>query len=1004
MTAPNNSDNNASESPKINYKETLLLPETTFKMKAGAATREPEIEQFWDREKIYFKAQEQRKASGAETFVLHDGPPYLSSDKIHIGTALNKILKDIVTRYQYQRGHYAPYVPGYDGHGLPIENAVVKSIKGGRKAISEVELRQKCRDFGAKNLKGQETNFKRLGVWGHWEEPYITTDPKFEATQIKAFYEMHKKGYVYKGLKPVYWCSHCETALADAEVEYDNHTSDSVYVKFPIVYAHIQGGFGSTPEEVEKIGEQKISLLKSASMVIWTTTPWTIPANLAQSVHPNFMYVVIQTEAGNLLIAEDLLEHFVSSTGLEQYEILGHFEGVELEKVKTQHPFIDRTSPVLNGRHVTLEAGTGVVHTAPGHGMEDYVICQQYDADKLKNNPIGIVSPVDAKGVFTEEAQEPRLIGQHYSKANAIVIEILKEKNALLGHKKIEHSYPHCWRCHQPVIYRATEQWFISIDKIRETALKEIKKEETKWIPERGEARIASMVEGRGDWCISRQRVWGVPIPVFYCTACDKPLINEKTTDDLYEIFCKESSDAWWAKSAAELLRDDTACECGSKEFIKETDIMDVWFDSGITHTAVVADRKEELGELPVELYLEGSDQHRGWFQSSLLTSVMLNGKAPFKTVLTHGFVLDGNGRKMSKSKGNVIDPNKIMNQYGADVLRLWVASVDYSVDMRIGDEIIKQLVEVYKKVRNTMRFMLGNLAGFDPALHTVPYKELSEDDKYILHCLQEVVRKLSFAFDDYQFHHYYQVLQNFCVTELSSSYFDMAKDVLYCDPEDGQRRRAMQTVLYNVFITLLPMLVPVAPHLAEDIWQNMPENQKPNYGFDVPPISIVMAPWPKSLQDEFSLPLGDLVRYERRLEFKDSVNVAIELARSEGVNKIKSSMEAKVLIRNGKDSQGGWGGANESFLVGHSPEDLASFFQVAQVEFVDAEVYFKEGLPVANYKEYRDILGVIPAKGQKCERCWNYRESVGTFDAHPTICERCHGAVMEMPEKASVT
>ncbi len=1034
---------NTSENSKINYKETLLLPETTFKMKAGAATREPEIEQFWDDQQIYFKAQEQRKASGAEKFILHDGPPYLSSDKIHIGTALNKILKDIVTRYQYQRGHYAPYVPGYDGHGLPIENAVVKSIKGGRKAISDVELRQKCRDFGAKNLKGQETNFKRLGVWGDWEHPYITTDPKFEATQIKAFYEMHKKDYVYKGLKPVYWCSHCETALADAEVEYDNHTSDSIYVKFAIDNSSLKPGQ---------------EMLKDASVVIWTTTPWTIPANLALSVHPEYEYEVFEEKISGqkYLVASELKEQVIEclvkelakigkqleptlegasgkvtasneapNKGMKLLNIqaammsmikplnestfptLAKIKGKDLEFLNAHHPFInDRVVPILTGRHVTLEAGTGVVHTAPGHGMEDYVICQQYDNGPLKNNPIGIVSPVDAKGVFTDKAQEPRLIGQHYSKGNEIVIEILKEKGALLGHRKIDHSYPHCWRCHQPVIYRATEQWFISIDKIRNEALGEIK--QAKWIPERGEARIASMVEGRGDWCISRQRVWGVPIPVFYCKACDKPLINEKTTEDLYDLFCKESSDAWWAKSAAELLSDDTTCACGSKEFTKETDIMDVWFDSGITHTAVVEARKDELGEIPVELYLEGSDQHRGWFQSSLLTSVMLHQKAPFKSVLTHGFVLDGNGRKMSKSLGNVIDPNKIMNQYGADVLRLWVASVDYSVDVRIGDEIIKQLVEVYKKVRNTMRFMLGNLAGFDPDSHTEPYENLSDLDKYTLHRMQEVVSKLTEAFDHYQFHHYYQVLQNFCVTELSSLYFDVAKDVLYCDPENAPRRRAMQTVLYEVFTTMLPMLVPVAPHLAEDIWSHLQEEQKPNYGFDMPPVSITMAPWPELNQKYYKY--DEREQFEAILALKYDVNRSMERFKEISYNLTSASDKkieqlTEIVATIGAVVQNGLEPINR---IDMNKTDLEMLFLCSEVN-----LNFEEDLDLSGYfghygnnslvgEQYSIKCSV--SSYSKCERCWNYRESVGTFADHPDICERCHGAVSEMPREAPVT
>ncbi len=965
-----NSDASASTAEnKKNYKETLNLPKTTFPMKAGAAMREPEIEARWKDLSIYEKAMANRDKT--KKFVLHDGPPYLSSDKIHIGTALNKILKDIVTRYKYQRGYYSPYVPGYDGHGLPIENKVVQSIKGGRKAISAVDLRKKCREFGLKSLKGQEENFKRLGIWGNWENPYVTTDAEFEAIQVKLFWEMYRKGYVYKGLKPVYWSPASETALADAEVEYEDHESHSIYVKFAI-----------NSLAMAKLELEEAQLLQEASVVIWTTTPWTTPANLAHSVHPNFTYVVIKhPKWGKLLLAKDLLGAFSNAVDLGDYELMGELQGERLEFISTQHPFIDRSSRILLGDHVTLDAGTGIVHTAPGHGMEDYQVCQQYDRDVFKDSPIGILSPLNDQGVYTDAVVEPRLIGQFYEKANEIVLELLREKNALLGHSKFTHSYPHDWRTHTPVIYRATEQWFVSVDKFRQQSLDAIK--EVSWIPERGEKRISSMVENRSDWCISRQRVWGVPIPVFYDKATGESIINEAIINHLYAQFKVHTTDLWWEKSAEELLAglDEKTCQelnLDNRTLTKEMDIMDVWFDSGVTHTAVVDARKEELGELPAELYLEGSDQHRGWFQSSLLTSMMVNEKAPYKSVLTHGFVMDGDGRKMSKSLGNVVDPNKIINQYGADVLRLWVASVDYSVDVRIGDEIVRQLVEVYKKIRNTVRYLTGNLADFDPKTNAVDYADLSDLDKYILHRLQEVVQTLTEAFDRYEFHKYYQVLQNFCVVELSSLYFDVAKDILYCDPVDGKRRRGMQTVLFELLTTLTPMLVPVLPHMADDIWQHLPEEQKPNYGFDALPESVTLAPWPQINQSFLDHDL-DFKIINNELDFKAHVNISLELARKAGV--VKSASDSEVIL-------------NALPFENCDLEMLRQFLVVSEVKIVD-DYQGSESQENTFGGSYNDIkYHVRLSSEQKCERCWNYRESVGTIADAPAICSRCDDAV----------
>ncbi len=944
----------------VDYKDTLNLPQTNFKMKAGAATREPELEQFWEEHQVYEKVQ--AKHDKSKRFLLHDGPPYLSSDKIHIGTALNKILKDIVTKYKSQQGFYSPYVPGYDGHGLPIENAVVKSIKGGRSAVSEVELRKQCRAFALKNLQGQENNFKRLGVWGNWSQPYVTIDGPFEATQIRLFGKMYEQGYVYKGLKPVYWCSHCETALADAEVEYQDHTSNSIYIRF-------QAWEFSSPDFPAQVNRD----WPDTYFVIWTTTPWTIPANLGLALNPEMTYVFVKTAHwGTLILAEALLEDFAQKTGLENYEIIFKTPGTTLENLKARHPLYDRPSRTVLGDHVTADAGTGVVHTAPGHGHDDYLVGQKYN--------LGILSPVDNRGVFTAEAGE-RFAGLFYEKANPVVIEALDEAKALLGASKINHSYPHCWRCHNPVIFRATEQWFISVDGFRQKALEEIKK--VAWVPARGEHRITSMVENRSDWCISRQRVWGVPIPVFYCTQCREPLVNEAIIDTVATRFEAETSDSWWAYDAATLLGKDYTCsQCGHGEFEKEMDIMDVWFDSGVTHTAVVEARSEELGHLPVELYLEGSDQHRGWFQSALLTSVAVRGERPYKSVLTHGFVLDQDGRKMSKSLGNVVDPLDVIQQLGADVLRLWVASVDYTNDVRIGKEIINQLTEVYRKVRNTIRFILGNLSEFNAQTDLVPYEQLSRLDQYILHRLQQVVEALTEAFDTYEFHHYYQVLQNFCVTELSSLYFDVTKDILYTSGKKSLERQGVQTVLHHLLSTLTPMLVPVMPHLAEDIWLNIPDTHKPSFGAETPPLSILMAPWPTVNAQMMNLAVEN--DFKQLMQLKEMVNLALEKPRSEGT--IGSSLEAEITLVALVEPQ--------ASLLQHIPlSELATLFITSGVKLASSppeSVIGSSGIgtdtPVQVY--------VTKAVGAKCIRCWKYLPSVGKTPAHPEICEHCIQAI----------
>ncbi len=968
------------------YKQTLNLPVTQFQMKAGAAKREPEIEAIWEAEQVYEKAQ--AALDKGRKFILHDGPPYLSSDKIHIGTALNKILKDIVTRYKTQQGFYSPYVPGYDGHGLPIENAVVKSLKGGRHSVSPGELRKLCREFALKNLSGQEENFKRLGVWGNWKKPYITIDGPFEALQIKLFANMYDKGYVYKGLKPVYWCPSCETALADAEVEYGDHTSHSVYVGFAVT--------GKKPHSLKSscLDSSVWEALQGTQVVIWTTTPWTLPANLALSVHPDFDYVVVQAsdDSPKYLVAKGLLEAFSEAMGKSGFRTLAEVKGAHLEGLLTQHPFLPRTSRVLVGTHVTLEAGTGIVHTAPGHGMEDYVIVQQYNQSlEDKANALPILSPLDNRGVYTQEAILPELVGLYYEKGNAAVIELVQAKEALLKASQFNHSYPHCWRCHKPVIYRATEQWFISVDSFRQEALDAIKS--VNWLPARGESRITSMVEGRGDWCISRQRVWGVPIPVFYCADpnCREPHLTPQVVNHLYPLFSEHTTDIWWAWDNDKLVPPGMTCKaCHNTEFVREMDIMDVWFDSGVTHTAVVDARKEELGELPVELYLEGSDQHRGWFQSSLLTSVMLSGKAPYKSVLTHGFVLDGQGRKMSKSLGNVVDPNTIIQQYGADVLRLWVASVDYTNDVRIGNEIVSHLAEVYKKVRNTIRYMMGNLFDFDPATDTVPYEQLSILDRYTLHRLAEVTDEITQSFERYEFHRFYQVLQNFCVVDLSSHYFDPLKDVLYTYPTKGLVRRGVQTVLYQLLTAMIQMLVPVMPHLADDVWLNLPEHQKPKSqsGLNSPSIapsitpSITMMPWPKMPENYLNPSVGEVM--SQLLTVKERVNKALESLRSEG--KIKSALETSVSIATEN--------ADLRQLMLTHLDWLTVLLIVSDVQVQEAVVQESAvpGAPSPLIEASADgvRVSIYPACGEKCQRCLKYTQTVGQTMAHPTLCLSC--------------
>ena len=940
------------ETTKKDFKDSINLPKTTLEMRANATVKEIATQKFWEENHIYEKMLQNRDKSNS--FVLHDGPPYLSSDKIHVGTALNKILKDIINKYKTQQGYYVPYVPGYDAHGLPIENAVVKNLKGGRHSVTEGELRQKCREYAQNSLKGQEAAFKRLGVLGDWEHPYLTIAPEYEAEQIRVFGEMYKKGYIEKGLKPVYWCASCETALAEAEVEYADHTSISIYVRFKF-----------SENDKKKV----FSLINENSdsdlfVVIWTTTPWTIPSNLAVCLNARLEYSVFEYNSERYIVAKELVKNFLKDVewNEEDIRVLGSIKGNELENMKVFHPLYERESLIILGDHVTLDAGTGCVHTAPGHGLEDWEVCQKYN--------IPTFSPLNSKGEWekSKDFDDEDLIGVPYYKGNEIVINKLETKKALLAKADLVHSYPHCWRCKKPVIYRATPQWFVKVEKFRDKAMEAI--HSVKWIPSSGESRIGNMVEGRTDWCISRQRAWGVPIPIFYCEDCGEVICTDETIDNIAKIFEKNSSDAWVNCSAEELLPEGFVCpKCGGRHFIKEKDIMDVWFDSGVSWRACVEKRANELCHTPVDMYLEGSDQHRGWFQSSLLTSVATVGNAPYKQVLTHGFVFGEDGRKMSKSLGNYIRPDDIIKNYGADILRLWAASVDYKNDIKIGNNIIGQLAEIFKKTRNTARFLLGNLHDFDPKTDYVKYEDLKALDKFALHKLNVFIKNVTDAFEIFEFYRYFQHLQNFAAVDLSSFYLDIVKDRLYTSGKKSLSRRACQTVLYETIQALARVLVPVMPHQAEDIWQNMPEIQRG--GLE----SILLSDWAKPDDKWFNPELE--AEFTQILKVREIVTKAIELLRAE--KKIGSSLETSVYIV-----------SEDSKLLKKYEKELCNIF-------ITSQAYIRNEKPSEIMNEYEEDgyrVYVSKAEGEKCERCWKYRP-LGLYEGYETICEDCYNAVL---------
>ncbi|MEG1448705.1 MAG: isoleucine--tRNA ligase, partial [Oscillospiraceae bacterium] len=841
------------------YNKTLNLPQTEFSMRAALPKREPAMVDEWDNNGYYDEMV--KRNEGKPKYILHDGPPYANGD-IHLGTSLNKVLKDIIIRNKNMSGFQSPYVPGWDTHGLPIELKAMKSI-GVENIKSAVDLRRHCKEFALSFVESQKKQFKRLGVLGDFNNPYLTLRPEFDARQVEIFGEMANKGYIYKGLKPVHWCPECNTALAEAEIEYAEDPCYSIYVKFQV------------KDDQGKLANAGVDLSKTY-FVIWTTTTWTLPGNMAVCLGPAYEYSLVKADNGeNYIVATELMEATMKAGNIANYEVAAKYKGSDLEYIVCNHPFIDRESLVIVGDHVTLESGTGCVHTAPGHGVEDFEVCVNHYPQ------IKIIVPVDAKGKLTKDANQ--FAGLTTDEANKAIGKHLEETGSLFALQKIIHQYPHCWRCKSPVIFRATEQWFCSIDGFKDDAIKAI--EDVRWIPGWGEDRIKNMVRDRSDWCISRQRTWGVPIPVFYCEECGKYHVSKESIKAVSELFRKEGSDSWFIKSVEEILPDTIKCEyCGSKKFRKETDIMDVWFDSGVTHAAVLEERPEL--QWPCDLVLEGSDQYRGWFQSSLLTSVAWRGVPPYKAVCTHGWVVDGEGRKMSKSIGNGIAPEDIVNEYGADILRLWVASSDYHSDIRISPNILKQLSEVYRKIRNTARFILGNLYDFDPSTDMVADDKLKEIDVWALMQLDKLEARVSKAYEDFDFHIIYHSMHNFCTIDMSTFYLDVLKDRLYVEKADSETRRAAQTTMYKILRAITLMLSPIIPFTCEEIWSFIPEDS--NYNSK----SVTLNDMPQS---KGNIDADFMAKWDRIHAIRDDVNKALELAR--GDKTIGKSLEAKVTL-----------------------------------------------------------------------------------------------------------
>ncbi len=925
----------------MDYKNTLNLPQTGFPMRANLAQREPEILAGWEKAGLYRAMADRRR--GNEKFVLHDGPPY-ANGHIHIGHALNKILKDVIVKYRGLSGRWAEYVPGWDCHGLPIEHQVDKNLGAKKEAIPTGEKRKLCREYAAKFIDVQRREFKRLGVLGDWENPYRTMSFDYEAGILREFGRFAEAGAVYKGTKPVYWCLSCRTALAEAEVEYADHTSPSIHVKFP---------FLDPPEKIHPALAGKKTFF-----VIWTTTPWTIPSNLAIALHPDFVYVALEAGGEAYVVAEGLADRFAAEVGLEAPKRLASFGASHLERLRCGHPFAGRDSILVLGNYVTLEAGTGCVHTAPGHGREDYETGLKYGLE--------IYAPLDDAGRFTGDV--PFFAGMQVFEANPRVNAKLAEAGALMREAKVTHSYPHCWRCKHPVIFRATKQWFISMDNtgLRANALSEIRK--VRWIPSWGQERIEGMIANRPDWCISRQRSWGVPIAIFHCARCGHYLLDRKLIDHVAGFFEREGADAWFDRDVKELLPPGVACPaCGGNEFGKETDILDVWFDSGVSY-ACVCEGKENLG-IPVDLYLEGSDQHRGWFHSSLLAAVGTRKAAPYKAVLTHGFVVDGKGEAMHKSKGNVIAPEEIIKKHGAELLRLWVSAEDYRDDVRLSKDILDRLTEAYRKIRNTIRFLLGNLDGFSPERDAVPRDRMPEMDIYALVLFRRLAEKVLRAYETYEFHLIFHAVNNFCAVDMSSFYLNVLKDRLYCSKADDPARRSAQTALFEITRGLLSLLAPVLSFTAEEAWGYLP-------AFPGKPQSVFLSDLPKP-ED---LPGDDetAARWERILALRAEIAQPLEAARKEKT--IGSDQDALVKVAPGPFAD----------LFGTHSREIQDVLIVSGVEVGDVS-----GPGVYESPAFQGLKAKVEkAPWEKCERCWNHYPSVGTIPGAPQLCGRCAEAV----------